>query len=139
MVGLGLLLAGLDLVHGAGFQLLALLLGAGQAFQVVLVSLLRQREPVHHIPGVVDLEERLDLVPDGVLHLHVQGIVQGLAGDRLQVFGDPVDVVVDEDGGAVQRELRAARVLPEAAVVGDQVREVLRMTSPFFHFRSMAT
>ena len=59
VVGLGLLLAGLHLVDGARFQRHPLLLRTGEVLQTGLVSLLGKGQPVHHIPGVVDLEEGL--------------------------------------------------------------------------------
>ena len=68
MVCLRLLLARLHLVDRALLHQLALFLRLGQVVEIVFVFFLREREPVHHVSGVVNLEERHNLVAYRVLH-----------------------------------------------------------------------
>ena len=86
MVGFGLLLAGLHLVDGARLERHPLLLRTGEGLQAVLVPLLGKGHPVHHVPGVVDLEEGLQFTLDRILHPDVQREMQRLPGNGLQPF-----------------------------------------------------
>ena len=108
VVGLRLLLTRLHLIHGAGFQCLTLLLLTGKLVEIALVALLREGQPVHHVAGVVQLEEGLEfgvelaLTPKRCIHhLSAEGEVERLACDGVQLIGDVVDVVVDQDGSLI--------------------------------------
>ena len=96
MIGLRLLFPGLNLVHGHCFKLLPLLFCFGKLVEITPVTLLRQREPIHHIAGVVNLEEWLELIVDGILHVGVEREVQRFACYRSELVGNLLDIVVDD-------------------------------------------
>ena len=73
----------------------------------------------------MNLEEWLQLTLDAVHHAGGEGEVERFARDGRQLVGYRVDIVVDEDGCLVDGQFLATGILSEAAVVGDEVCQVL--------------
>ena len=88
MICLRLLFTRLYLVDGTCLQSLTLLFLLSQVVEITLIVLFRKGQPVHHISGIMNLEERLYLTVNGVFHLCGKGEMEGLASDRLQLVGD---------------------------------------------------
>ena len=73
----------------------------------------------------MDLKEWLEFVTDCVFHLRAENEVQGLACDGYQLTGYLFDVVIDKDGGLVDRQFPATCILSETAVIGHEVGQIL--------------
>ena len=73
----------------------------------------------------MDLEERLDLVADLILHPCRKGEMQRLARYRLEIGSNALDVIVNEDRSLIDRQLLSACILSEAAVVSNEMSHVL--------------
>ena len=56
--------------------------------------------------------------------------MQGLAGHRTDVVADVVDIVANEDGSLIDRQLGAGCILAPAAVVGQQAGQVVPVRIP---------
>ena len=141
VVALRLLLTGLHLINGAVFECLTLLLLLGKIVEVTLVTVLREGEPIHHVTGVVEIEERHQLITDFIHHLGGDGEVEGLAcyrhqlvGDgeveglacyRHQLVGDITYIIINKDRRLVCRQLLSCGELSETTVIGNEMRQVL--------------
>ena len=88
VISLRLLFTRLNLVNSARLKCLTFPLLLGQIVKITLIAVLRKCEPVHHITSIVNLEERLYLAADGILHLSMESEMQRLAGNRLQLVGN---------------------------------------------------
>ena len=81
VVRLWLLLSWLDLIYSTVFEHLALLLLLGEIIEIALIAILRQSQPIHHIPGIVKLKERHQLITDLIYHLCRESKMERFAFD----------------------------------------------------------
>ena len=137
VVALRLLLARLHLVNGAVLECLTLLLLLREVVDVALVAVLGEGEPVHHIAGIVEFEERHEFVAYLILHAGGEGKVQRLAFDGLKLVGNILYIIINKDRSLVCRQFLAYSQLSEAAVVGYQVCQVFGARLHGEHYRAV--
>ena len=73
----------------------------------------------------MQLEERHQLALNLIYHLGAEVEVQGLACYGLQLVGNALHILINQDRGLVDRQLFACGQLAESAVVGYQVCQIL--------------
>ena len=124
MIALRLLLTRLHLIDSAVFECLTLLLLLGEIVEVTLIAVLRKGEPVHHVTGIVEIEERHQFIADLIDHLRRDGEVQRLALYGLQLFGNALDVIVNQDRRLIDGEFLTHGELSETAVIGNEMCQI---------------
>ena len=125
MVGLRLLLRRLYLIYRTAFQLQSLCLLCSELCKMLLIAVLRQGKPVHHVTCIMDGIERLELALDRIEDLYaLEPEMHRLAGNRFKTVLERC-ITVKKHRRLVHREVFSTGILAETAVVGDDSAKVL--------------
>ena len=126
MVGLWLLFSRAHLIHSSSLQSLTGFFLISQLLHISLVIILTECQPIHHIAGIMNLEEGLQFTINGILHSGGKFKVQWLARNWLQVFGNVVEMFRQQNRSLVKSQFLATGILSETAVISNERTHILR-------------
>ena len=85
----------------------------------------------------MQLKERHQFIADFVLHTRCQRKVQRLTGNRVQLVGNILQIIINKDRCLVNGQLLANGQLSETTIVGNQTNQILSTSLHSQHNRTM--